>query len=140
MVSLDARRAAFGRFVRKALEDAKDRKLTIKEIERRTGVGSTTFYRWRDGDWTADPRPTQVDDFCTGLDIPTKAAYRALGWGTEGKPSAEAIDTFEPELRAIQRQLMNPAVSPSRKESIRNMLRLIVGQGDGDGRKAAGQD
>ncbi|WP_346536995.1 XRE family transcriptional regulator [Micromonospora sp. DPT] len=137
MASLEQRRAAFGRFVRKALEDAEDRKLSIKEIERRTGVGSTTFYRWRDGDWTADPRASKVDAFCDGLDIPKSAAYRALGWGTDGKPGVEPA--FEPELRAIQRQLMDPNVSATRKESIRNMLRLITG-GNGDNRRAAGQD
>ncbi|MEU7677906.1 helix-turn-helix transcriptional regulator [Micromonospora taraxaci] len=138
MVSLEARRAAFGRFVRQALEDAKDRKISIKEIERRTGVGSTTFYRWRDGDWTKDPRPTQVDAFCDGLDIPAKAAYRALGWGADGKPAGEPDAVFDPELRAIQRKLMDPNVSPTAKESIRNMLRLIIGS-NGNGRKAAGE-
>lgn len=138
MVSLEARRAAFGRFVRRALEDAKDRKLTIAEVERRTGVGSTTFYRWRDGEWTKDPRPTQVDAFCEGLDIPTTAAYRALGWGSDGKPSAEPDAVFDPELRAVQRILMNPGVSDQRKQTIREMLRMIIGQGGGR-EKAAGE-
>jgi len=138
MVSLEARRAAFGRFVRRALEDAKDRRISIKEIERRTGVGSTTFYRWRDGDWSKDPRPSQVDAFCEGLDIPTKAAYRALGWGADGKPSTQPAETFDPELRAIQRKLMDPNVSDTAKESIRNMLRLIIGS-NGSSRKAAGE-
>lgn len=125
--------------MRRALEDAKDREISIKEIERRTGVGSTTFYRWRDGDWSKDPRPSQVDAFCEGLDIPTKAAYRALGWGSDGKPSAEPDSAFEPELRAIQRKLMDPATSDSTRESIRNMLRLIIGS-NGNGRRASGQD
>lgn len=138
MVSLEARRAAFGRFVRRALEDAKDRRITIKEIERRTGVGSTTFYRWRDGDWTADPRPSQVDAFCDGLDIPTTAAYRALGWGADGKPAGEPEAVLDPELRAIQRRLMDPNVSDATKESIRNMLRLIIGANGNGGRRAAG--
>lgn len=140
MVSLEKRRAAFSRFVRQALQDAKDRKITVKEIERRTGVGSSTFYRWRDGEWTADPRPTQVDAFCDGLDIPKRSAYVALGWGADGRPNTDASESFDPELRAIQRQLMNPNVSATRKETIRNMLRLIIGQGDANGRKAAGED
>lgn len=137
--SLEARRAAFGRFVAKALDDAKDRRISIKEIERRTSVGSTTFYRWRDGDWSKDPRPSQVDAFCEGLDIPTRAAYRALGWGTDGKPSASPDAVFDPELRAIQRKLMDPNISESTKENIRGMLRLIIGS-NGDGRRAVGQD
>lgn len=140
MVSLDARRAAFGRFVRTALEDAKQRKITVKEIERRTGVGSTTFYRWRDGDWTADPRPSQVDAFCDGLDIPSRAAYRALGWGTDGKPATTPDSAFEPELRAIQRELMDPNVPTRRKDDIRGALRLILGPRATGGRRAAGQD
>ncbi|MCX5119250.1 XRE family transcriptional regulator [Micromonospora sp. NBC_00362] len=139
MVSLDARRAAFGRFVAKALQDAEDRGISVKQIERRTGVGSTTFYRWKDGDWTQDPRATKVDAFCEGLDIPTSAAYRALGWGTDGKPSAQPAETFDPELRAIQRKLMDPKVSDAAKESIRGMLRLIIGS-NGNGRKAVGED
>ncbi|WP_197087740.1 site-specific integrase [Micromonospora sp. HK10] len=89
MVSLEARRAAFGQFVRRALQDAKDRRITIKEIERRTGVGSTTLYRWRDGDWTADPRPSQVDAFCAGLDIPTAAAYRGARLGRRRERALE---------------------------------------------------
>jgi hypothetical protein len=100
-------------------------------------MGSTTFYRWRDGDWTKDPRPTQVDAFCAALDIPITAAYRALGWGTDGKPPAPET-AFDPELRAVQRRLMDPNVSDEQKRTIRQMLRLIVGQDTGTGRKAAG--
>jgi len=48
---------------------------------------------------------------------------------------------FDPELRAIQRKLMDPNVSATAKESIRNMLRLIIGSnGNGNGRKAVGED
>ncbi|MGK5737234.1 helix-turn-helix domain-containing protein [Micromonospora sp. URMC 103] len=138
MASVEARRAAFGRFVAKALEDAKDRRMSIKEIERRTGVGSTTFYRWRDGDWSKDPRPSQVDAFCEGLDIPKRAAYRALGWGADGKPSAEPVETFHPELRAVQRELMDPNVSQSKKEFILATLRHLTGSNGS--RRASGQD
>ena len=54
--------------------------MTIPKIEEVTGVGKSTFYRWRDGDWTKDPRGSEVRDFCVGLGIPLDTAFAALGW------------------------------------------------------------
>lgn len=139
MASLQQRRAAFGKFVRAALKDAQDRRMTIADIERATGVGDTTFYRWRDGDWTKDPRPTQVDAFCEGLQIPKSAAYRALGWGMDGERPAEPEPLIEPDLRRIQRRLLDPNTSVEEKAAIRSALRFIAGPNGGRrGKEAAG--
>lgn len=129
MGSLEKRRAAFGRFVRRALDDAESRGLTIAEIERRTGIGSTTFYRWRDGDWARDPVAGKVDAFCAGLEIPTSAAYTALGWGNADNPNPQPEPLVEPDLRLIQRRLLDPNVSDEEKADIRSALKFLTRPG-----------
>lgn len=128
MLSQDVRRTRFGRFVRRALEDANLRGMTIRQIEASTGVSSTTFYRWRDGDWTRDPRPSQVKRFCDGLDIPYQAAFRTLGWSGDDRQDTAPEPLVEPDLRLIQRRLLDPGVPEEQKQAIRQMLRLIAGQ------------
>lgn len=129
MAATQATRAAkFGRFVTIALNDAKDRGMTIPDIERATGVGKSTLYRWRDGDWTKDPRATQVRAFCEGLGIPLDSAYRVLGWS--GNAATEPEPTLDPDLQALARMLRDPNLSDGRKQEIRTMVRYLLRRRD----------
>lgn len=121
-----ARAAKFGRFVARVLADAKQRGMTIPDIERATGVGKTTFYRWRDGEWTKDPRATQVRAFCDGLGVPYQQAYRLLGWSENGEPQAPEPLELEPDMQEVARRLRDPNVSPAEKQEIRTMLRYLA--------------
>lgn len=128
--SAQVRAANFGRLVARALADAKARGLTIPDVEKATGVSKTTFYRWRDGDWTKDPRASQVKAFCEGLGVPVDAAYRLLGWSEMGAPAEQEALELEPDMRIVARRLRDPNVSDAEKQEIRAMLRYLARRHD----------
>lgn len=129
--SLDLRRVRFGTFVRRALDLAKVRGMTIEQIEAATGIGSSTFYRWRDGDWNRDPTPGAVRNFCSGTGAAISDAYAALGWSeTEPKRTATPPLLDDPDLRALWRKLNDPNVSQAEKAVFRRMMRAWVGETD----------
>jgi len=127
--SAAVRAARFGKFVDRLLRDAKERGMTIADVERATGVSKTTIYRWRDGDWSKDPRPSQVRALCEGLGVPCEIAYRLLGWSDAGPPMEEPpID--DPDLREVARRLRDPHVSEAEKQAIRIMIRYLARRRD----------
>ncbi|HEX5543032.1 MAG TPA: helix-turn-helix transcriptional regulator [Micromonospora sp.] len=123
------RAAKFGRFVDRVLREARERGMTIAEIERATGVGKSTIYRWRDGAWTKDPRASQVRAFCEGLGVPYRIAYKLLGWAENGPPESEPLD-IEPDMQTVARRLRDPNVSEAEKQEIRTMLRYLARRRD----------
>ncbi len=128
MVSTAVRARAFGQLVDRALRAARDRGLTVPEIEKLTGVSKSTFYRWRRGQWTEDPRPSEVKAFCAGLEVPVEAAWQVLRWG---RAVDEAVPPpAEPEIpaefRALLRDLADPNVSEDRKAMIRAAIRGLA--------------
>lgn len=129
-MSAQVRASKFGRIVARALADAKARGLTIPDIEKATGVSKTTFYRWRDGDWTKDPRASQVKAFCEGLGIPVEVAHRVLGWSEIGVPTEQESLELEPDMRTVARRLRDPNVSEAEKQEIRTMLRYLARRPD----------
>lgn len=121
-----ARAAKFGRFVTRVLAEAKTRGMTIPDIERATGVSKSTFYRWRDSDWTKDPRASQVRAFCDGLGVPYQQAYRLLGWSENGEPQAPEPLEMEPDMQEVARRLRDPNVPAAEKQEIRAMIRYLA--------------
>lgn len=120
----EARKARFARFVDRALKDAKAAGLTVPVIEKRTKVSSSTFYRWRNGEWRRDPRVAEVRSFCEGLGIPPSAAYRVLGWGDEGP--AEPEPELPGDFREVLRRLRDPNVPEAEKQEIRTMMKYLA--------------
>lgn len=125
----DVRRANFGKFVRRALASAKERGLTIATVENKTGISTTTIYRWRNGEWTRDPRPSEVRAFCEGLDINLRSAYDALGWAYEKRAAAPEPD-LDPDLKIVARRLADPGVSEEEKRIIRATLQHLANLAD----------
>lgn len=124
----DLRRVRFGRFVERGLAAGKARGMTVPQIEAATQVGKTTFYRWVKGEWSKDPRTSEVRAFCQGLGLSITEAYQALGWSereTEKPRNPEPIIT-DPDLRRVMRTLNDPNVSPMDKLRIRRMLRALA--------------
>lgn len=123
--SHDPRVLAFARFVRRALDEAvKDRGMSIEDVEQRTGLGRSTMYRWRRAEIT-NPQRDQVQKFCDGLGIPRTVASQILGW--DGTPTSPEPDpTTDPDLRAVARILMDPAVPDEEKTVIRATLRHLA--------------
>lgn len=129
--SLDLRRVRFSAFVRRALELAKMRGMTVEQIEAATGIGSSTFYRWRDGSWSRDPTPSAVRNFCNGTGASISEAYTALGWSetTQSRP-ANPSPIEDPDVRAIMRKLMDPNTTAAEKAWIRRQIRALAGKID----------
>ena len=71
---------AFAQFVRRAVDDAKNRRgWTVTRLATETGVGRSTLFRWLAGDCQDFPELANVRSFCAALDIPVGVAFAALG-------------------------------------------------------------
>lgn len=126
--SRDLRRARFGAFVARAIRAAQQRGMTVADIEGATGIGNTTFYRWKNGDWNRDPRVSEVRAFCSGLGLSIGEAYRALGWAetSQARDTEPILD--DPDVRAVMRALNDPHVHPAVKLMIRRQLRALAAE------------
>jgi len=117
--------AAFERFVRRAVNDARARRgWTMSRLALETGVGRSTLFRWLAGDCQDFPELSNVRRFCERLDIPVGAAFTALGIS----PSEESGDesNARSDMQVIMRRLLDPAVSGEEKTVIRDMLRYLA--------------
>ena len=126
-VDPQVRKAKFGHFIEKALEDARGRGLTARKIQEITGVSTTTFYRWRNGEWTTAPRAGEVKAFCEGLGIDVNRAYRILGWtdeiqGREPEPEIE----LDRDWREVLRRLNDPNTPDVEKYLIQETIRSLA--------------
>jgi transcriptional regulator with XRE-family HTH domain len=141
----DSPQAAFARFVRRAIDDAKDeRGWSVTDLAAHTGVGRSTVFRWLAGDWHDYPELAKVRGFCAALDVPVTAAFRALGL-PDGEPvrdghrqpstgaglrtgrAAKRADAqIDADVRVILSRLADPAVSADEKQLIRDLLRYLA--------------
>lgn len=122
------RRQAFATFVRKALADARSTRMwNGSEVARRTGVSRQTINRWVRGDWTNDPEPARVVAFCDGLGIDPPVAFGILGWdrSAPARPAPSPLP-MDPDIEALLRRLLDPAVSESEKYHIRETVRYLA--------------
>jgi len=124
-VSDSVRRTQFGAFVRRVLGDAKARGMTVREVERVTGIAKSTIYRWRNGEWVEDPQVAEVRQFCERLDVPFRTAAAVLRWSNDGAPPTVEPDP-DPDLVAVMRRLHDPTVSQEEKLSIRATLQYLA--------------
>lgn len=116
-------RQAFARFVRRAVDDAKNRRgWTVTRLATETGVGRSTLFRWLAGDCQEFPELANVRSFCEALDIPVAAAFAALGM----QPEAEADPDAQDDVRKILSRLADPGVPATDKRVIRDMLRYLA--------------
>lgn len=124
-VDREVARVNFSAFVTRALASARARGYTDEAIREHTGVGPSTFHRWRRGDWGRDwPELQKVIDFCRGLGFDEDEAFAALG--LTGSRTPTRPDPMDPDMREILRRLADPNVSASEKHAIRLMLRSLA--------------
>ncbi len=122
------RRHAFATFVRKALADARSTRMwNGSEVARRTGVSRQTINRWTRGDWSNDPEPARVVAFCDGLGIEPAVAFGILGWdrSASARPAPDPLP-MDPDIAALLRRLLDPAVSDLEKYHIRETVRSLA--------------
>jgi transcriptional regulator with XRE-family HTH domain len=140
----DSPQAAFARFVRRAIDDAKDeRGWSVTDLAAHTGVGRSTIFRWLAGDWQDYPELAKVRGFCTALDVPVTAAFLALGL-PDGEPGPDAragrltggargsgrrnrADArIDADVRVILTRLADPTVPADEKQLIRDLLSYLA--------------
>lgn len=127
------RRDAFARFVRRAVDRAKDtRNWTVKQIVDasvdETGkprVGRSTIYRWMNGDWERAPLPEQIEGFCDALDIPPQAALVIL-WPGKGTRPVRPTPELDPDVELLLRRLEDPNVPAAEKYHIRETIKGLA--------------
>lgn len=124
-IDREVARANFSRFIQSTLDAARARGLNQTAIEELTGVGTSTFHRWRRGDWGHEwPKIQQVIDFCKGLGIPEEDAFAALGLRSERTATPPA--PMDPEIVRVLRMLADPNVPRAQKDALRLMLRTLA--------------
>ena len=129
-ISRDVARVNFARFVERALRGARERDLSDMKIKELTGVGPSTFHRWRRGEWGKDwPEVQKVIDFCEGLGIPVEGALDALGIGGQ-RQQTETATQLDPDVRIIMRRLGDAATSEAERILIRATLRHLADLAD----------
>lgn len=139
-VPSDVARARFARFVRRALDAARDRGMTDREIARITGVGTSTFHRWQRGEGRELPELDRVRAFCVGVGASVDEAMRALGASDIRTPSPEPEPPLPPEVRTILRKLADPNIPQSDKVVIREMLLMLAERAEQRGRGGSRQN
>lgn len=123
-----AARTGFARFVRRAVDEAKDhRGWSVTRLAAETGVGRSTLFRWLAGDWQDFPEVATVRGFCRALDLPVSAAFTALGV-RDDTPAVTGDPTVDADLRIILERLADPGTPGSEKAVIRDMLHFLAGR------------
>lgn len=123
--SANPRVQLFGKFVKRALDEARARGMSTDEIESRTGLPRSTLYRWSRAEIT-NPQRDLVQGFCDGLGIPRTVAAQILGWDGSTRQPTDPEPSVDPDLRAVMRRLQDPKISPAEKKTIREMLRYLA--------------
>jgi transcriptional regulator with XRE-family HTH domain len=123
-------RARFARFVKVALDAARERGMTDADIKAATGVGPSTFHRWKRGEGRELPELEKVQAFCEGLGVSVVGAMTALGLNPAKRDNPEPEPPLPPEVRTILRRLADPNVSQSDKLVIREMLKMLAEQSE----------
>jgi transcriptional regulator with XRE-family HTH domain len=123
--SSEVNRVRFARFVARALADARERGMTDDDIERATGVGSSTFHRWQRGQIGRAPSIDRVRAFCRGLGIRPRDALLALGV-EEGRDDPAPEPVLSSDVRLILRGLADPHISDADKAVIRGTLAMLA--------------
>jgi hypothetical protein len=124
-ISRDVARANFAAFVVRALASARSRGLNDQQIREATGVGPSTFHRWRRADWGRDwPELQKVIDFCEGLGFDPEDGFAALG--VTGTRSATGPEPLDPDVRRLLAKMADPNVGEHEKTVIRALLRYLA--------------
>src|SRR4051812_28270891 len=138
-VSPEVARARFARWVTRALESARARGLTDREIARRSNVATSTFHRWRLAEGKGLPRLPQVAAFCEAPGASIDAAMSPLGM-TGAAPDPPPEPPLPRDVLVILRRLSDPNVPETEKQFIRMTIAMLAERAVGRRREQAGED
>jgi hypothetical protein len=118
-------RARFSAWVERALEGARARGLTDREIQRLSGVATSTFHRWRLAEIKGLPKMPQVRAFAAATGARVEDAMRALGM-TDGDPEPTPEPPLPRDVVVILRRLADPNVPEAEKQFIRMTISMLA--------------
>jgi hypothetical protein len=118
-------RARFAAFVDRALDNARAQGLTDREIQRRSGVATSTFHRWRSAEGRSLPKLPQVRAFVGAVGASLDEAMRVLGM-TDAEPEPTAEPPLPRDVRVILRRLADPNTSEEERKFIRMTLAMLA--------------
>jgi hypothetical protein len=118
-------RARFAQFVARALDNARAGGMTDREIQRQSGVATSTFHRWRHAQGRGLPELPKVRAFCAATGASVEEAMRVLGM-TDEAPIATPKPPLPREVRVILRKLADPTTPETEREFIRMTLQMLA--------------
>jgi transcriptional regulator with XRE-family HTH domain len=118
-------RDRFALFVKRALDDARARGMTDREIARVSGVATSTFHRWRTAEARGLPELPKVRAFCQAVGASVEDAMRALGM-TDSGPQPTPEPPLPQDVRVILRRLTDPNTPDAQKQFIRMTLQMLA--------------
>lgn len=118
-------RARFAVFVERALEGARLRGMTDREIQRVSGVATSTFHRWRQQQGRGLPELPKVRAFCEATGASVEEAMRVLGM-TDAAPEPTPEPPLPRDVRIILRRLADPNTSDADRQFIRMTLQMLA--------------
>jgi hypothetical protein len=133
-------RARFSAWVERALEGARAQGLTDREIQRISGVSTSTFHRWRLAGIKGLPKMPQVRAFAAATGARVEDAMKALGM-TDADPEPTPEPPLPRDVVTIMRRLSDPNTPESEREFIRMTLQMLAERAGGrrrDSGQAAG--
>ncbi|GGN40313.1 XRE family transcriptional regulator [Actinoplanes campanulatus] len=120
-------RVRFAAFVTRALEQARANGMTDTKISEISGVGSSTFHRWRRGEGRDLPQLERVRRFCTAVGASIDDAMAALGM-TDAAPTPTPGPPLPRDVQIIMRRLADPTTPEVEKDFIRKSLQMLAGR------------
>lgn len=130
-------RAHFAVFVTRALDEARARGMTDREISRVSGVATSTFHRWRQGEAKGLPKLPQVRAFCEATGASVEEAMRVLGM-TDTAPEPTPEPPLPRDVRIIMRRLGDPNTPEAERDFIRMTLQMLAARA-ADGTRTEGK-
>lgn len=124
----EVRRIQFARFVRRAVDRAKEtQRWSLERVAKEAKIGPATIYRWMDGEWKESPDPRRVERFCAALGIPQEIPFGIL-WPADNKISKGETEPLSasPAIEIIMRKLADPNVSDVEKYHINQTLESLA--------------
>lgn len=132
-------RARFATFVDRALEGARAQGLTDREVQRRSGVATSTFHRWRTAQGRGLPELSKVRAFCDATGASTEEAMRVLGM-TDGGPQPTPEPPLPRDIKLILRRLADPNTPDEEVRFIRMTLQMLAERIPGEARRERYRD
>lgn len=118
-------RRRFARFVDRALRRASDAGISHRQIAEASGVGTSTFHRWRRGELRELPELDRVRAFCAATGASFEDAMAALGL-TPARDNPEPEPALPQSIRVILRALADPNVPDRDKQMLSEFLQMAA--------------